>query len=87
MEAIKKKIAGLKKEMDLANEKVDTCETKAKQENFRADKIYDEVRDLGKKLIQLDKDYIVSKKNLEDSTAELEQCEKNFAKVYKNWNE
>lgn len=82
MEAIKKKIAALKMEMDGANEKVETNETKARQENMRADLIYDEVRDLEKKLAQLERDYTVSKANLEQSTADLEQCEKSWTKVY-----
>ncbi|KAK0181201.1 hypothetical protein PV327_003503 [Microctonus hyperodae] len=81
MEAIKKKIAALKMEMDAANEKVDANETKAKQEDFRADMLNDETRDLGKKLIQLEHDYEVSKTNLETSTVTLEQCEKSYTKA------
>ena len=81
MEAIKKKIAALKMEMDGANEKVEANEVKAKQENMRADKIYDEVRDLEKKLVQMEKDYEVSKSSLETSTTELERCEKAYTKV------
>ncbi|XP_017879703.1 tropomyosin-2-like [Ceratina calcarata] len=81
MEAIKKKIAALKQEMDAANEKVDANETKAKQENMRADKIYDEVRDLEKRLAQLERDYVVAKANLEQSTADLEQCEKSWSRA------
>lgn len=84
MEAIKKKIAALKMEMDAANEKVDANETKAKQEDFRADMLNDETRDLGKKLIQLEHDYEVSKVNLETSTVTLEQCEKSYTKVIIN---
>lgn len=85
MEAIKKKIASLKMEMDVANEKVETCENKARQENFRADQIYDEVRDLEKKLAQMERDYETSKINLEENTAELERCEKAYTKVYRNF--
>ena len=81
MEAIKKKIASLKKEMDEANEKVETNETKAKQENLRADMIYDEVRDLEKKLVQMEKDFETCKSSLETQSAELERCEKAFSKV------
>ena len=81
MEAIKKKIAALKLEMDAAMEKVELNETKAKQENMRADKIYDEVRDLEKRLAQLERDYEVSKTQLEQSTKDLEQCEKSYSKV------
>ena len=81
MEAIKKKIAALKMEMDAANEKVETNEVKAKQENFRADMIYDEVRDLEKKLAQMEKDYTTIKNNLEESSAELDRCEKAYTKV------
>ncbi|XP_011496236.1 PREDICTED: tropomyosin-2-like [Ceratosolen solmsi marchali] len=81
MEAIKKKIAALKMEMDAANEKVEANEVKAKQENLRADKIYDEVRDLEKKLVQMEKDYTDCKSSLETSTAELERCEKAYTKA------
>ncbi|XP_015591172.1 tropomyosin-2 [Cephus cinctus] len=81
MEAIKKKIAALKLEMDAANEKVEVNETKAKQENMRADKLYDEVRDLQKKLAQLERDYDITSTNLEQSTKDLEQCEKSYTKA------
>lgn len=81
MEAIKKKIASLKKEMDAANENVDLNDQKAKQENMRADKIYDEVRDLEKKLVTLERDYEVIKTNFENQSAALEKCEKAYAKV------
>lgn len=83
MEAIKKKIAALKMEMDAANEKVETNETKAKLENLRADKLNDDVRDLQKKLAQLERDYEVAKANLEQSTSDLEQCEKSWSRVCK----
>ncbi|XP_003395974.1 tropomyosin-2 [Bombus terrestris] len=81
MEAIKKKIAALKQEMDAANEKVEANEAKARSENFRADKLNDDVRDLQKKLAQLERDYGITKTNLEQSTADLEQCEKSWSKA------
>lgn len=81
MEAIKKKIAALKMEMDAANEKVEVNETKAKQENIRADRLNDDLRDLQKRLLQLERDYAVTKTQLETSTADLEQCEKSWSKV------
>lgn len=81
MEAIKKKIAALKMEMDRANETVETNETKARQENLRADLIYDEVRDLTKKLTTIEHDYEVAKANLESQSAALDVCEKSFTKV------
>ncbi|KAM0727708.1 Tropomyosin-2 [Formica fusca] len=81
MEAIKKKIAALKLEMDVANEKVEVNETKAKQENIRADRLNDDLRDLEKKLVQMERDYSVTKANLEQSTADLEQCEKSWSKA------
>lgn len=84
MEAIKKKIAALKQEMDAANEKVEANEAKARSENFRADKLNDDVRDLQKKLAQLERDYGITKTNLEQSTADLEQCEKSWSKVRKD---
>lgn len=84
MEAIKKKIAALKLEMDVASEKVEVNETKAKQENIRADRLNDDLRDLQKQLSQLERDYTVTKTNLEQSTADLEQCEKSWSKVRNN---
>ncbi|XP_029677986.1 tropomyosin-2-like [Formica exsecta] len=81
MEAIKKKIAALKLEMDVASEKVEVNETKAKQENIRADRLNDDLRDLEKKLVQMERDYSVTKANLEQSTADLEQCEKSWSKA------
>lgn len=84
MEAIKKKIAALKLEMDAANEKVEVNETKAKQENLKADRLNDDLRDLQKRLIQLERDYSITKANLEQSTADLEQCEKSWSKVRNN---
>lgn len=84
MEAIKKKIAALKLEMDAANEKVELNETKAKQEDIRADRLNDDLRDLQKKLTQLERDYGIAKTNLEQSTADLEQCEKSWSKVCNN---
>ncbi|KYQ60148.1 Tropomyosin-2 [Trachymyrmex zeteki] len=81
MEAIKKKIAALKLEMDAANEKVEVNETKAKQENIRADRLNDDLGDLQKRLSQLERDYTVTKANLEQSTADLEQCEKSWSKA------
>ncbi|XP_070165879.1 tropomyosin-2 [Polyergus mexicanus] len=81
MEAIKKKIAALKLEMDAANEKVEVNETKAKQENIRADRLNDDLRDLEKKLVQMERDYSIAKANLEQSTADLEQCEKSWSKA------
>lgn len=81
MDAIKKKIAALKMEMELAMEKVEANENKAKAENLRAETTNDEVRDLGKRLAQLERDYEISKTNLETQTAALEQCEKSFSKV------
>lgn len=81
MEAIKKKIAALKLEMEAAIEKVELNETKAKQENMRADKLNDEVRDLQKRLVQLEKDYDTAKTQLDQSTADLEQCEKSWSRA------
>ncbi|XP_057335415.1 tropomyosin-2-like [Microplitis mediator] len=81
MEAIKKKIAALKMEMDAANEKVEANETKVKQEDFRADLLLDEARALAQKLITLERDYEVAKVNLETTTVALETCEKAYAKA------
>lgn len=84
MEAIKKKIAALKLEMDAANEKVEVNETKAKQENVRADRLNDDLRDLQKRGAQLERDYSISKTQLEQSTADLEHCEKSWSRVRNN---
>ncbi|CAB0034503.1 unnamed protein product [Trichogramma brassicae] len=73
-------------EMDLANEKVEANEVKAKQENTRADMIYDEVRDLEKKLVQMEKDFETSKEVLDAQTAELERVEKAYTKVLEERN-
>ncbi|XP_066593409.1 tropomyosin-2-like [Prorops nasuta] len=81
MEAIKKKIAALKMEMDAANEQVEVNEKKAKQEDLRADSLNDELRDLQKRHAQLERDYTVAKAHLEQSTADLEQCEKSWSKA------
>ncbi|KAL6258504.1 tropomyosin-2-like [Pogonomyrmex barbatus] len=81
MEAIKKKIAALKLEMDAAMEKVEVNETKAKQENIRADRLNDDLSDLQKRLVQLERDYTITKTNLEQSTADLEQCEKSWSRA------
>ncbi|XP_011307189.1 tropomyosin-2 [Fopius arisanus] len=81
MEAIKKKIAALKMEMDAANEMVEANETKARQQNQRADFLYDEVRDTSKKLVTLEHDYEVAKVSLETQTVALEQCEKSWTKA------
>lgn len=81
MEAIKKRIAALKMEMDRANETVDTNEAKARQENLRADLLFEEVRDLERKHAQMERDFEETKANLETRSVELERCEKAFAKV------
>lgn len=81
MEAIKKQIAMFKKELDEANEKAEENETKAKAASLSVERLNDEVKDLAKKLIQLEKDYVVSKSLLEKNTAELERCETAYTKV------
>ncbi|XP_015124572.1 tropomyosin-1 [Diachasma alloeum] len=81
MEAIKKKIAALKMEKDTANEMVEANETKARQQDMKADLLFDEVRDLTKKLATLEHDYEVAKVSLETQTVALEQCEKSWTKA------
>ena len=76
MDAIKKKMQAMKLEKDNAVDKADTCENQAKDANARADKLKEEVRDLEKKLVQVEADLISSKEQLEKANQELEEKEK-----------
>lgn len=76
MDAIKKKMQAMKLEKDNAMDKADTCEGQAKDANMRAEKVNEEVRDLGKKFIQVELDFANAKNQLELSNRELEEKEK-----------
>ena len=76
MDAIKKKMQAMKLEKDNAIDKADTCENQAKDANTRAEKVNEEVRELAKKLVQVEADLITSKEALENANKELEDKEK-----------
>nr|CAD7423156.1 unnamed protein product [Timema monikensis] len=76
MDAIKKKMQAMKLEKDNAQDKADTCEGQAKDANLRADKVNEDVRDLVKKLAQVEGDLVATKNNLEQANKDLEEKEK-----------
>lgn len=76
MDAIKKKMQAMKLEKDNAIDKADTCENQAKDANARCEKLNEEVRDLEKKLVQVEADLVSSKEQLEKANHELEEKEK-----------
>lgn len=81
MNAIKKRLQTLKVEKDLAMDKADTCEQKAKEAARKEEKLRDEVRELVKKLSQMEHDYGVSTAQLVKSNEDLEATEKAFMLV------
>jgi len=78
MDAIKKKMQAMKLEKDNAQDKADTCEGQAKDANLRADKVNEEVRDLGKKFTQVETDLVNAKHQLELANQDLEEKEKSL---------
>ncbi|WP_407809606.1 tropomyosin, partial [Staphylococcus aureus] len=54
MEAIKKKMQAMKLEKDNAVDRADTAENQAKDAGLRAEKTEEEVRDLQKKIQQIE---------------------------------
>ncbi|KYN37321.1 Tropomyosin-2 [Trachymyrmex septentrionalis] len=72
MNAIKKRLQTLKLEKDLAMDKADLCDQQAKEANRREEKLRDEVRELAKKLMQMEHDLEVSKAQLIKSNRNLE---------------
>lgn len=76
MDAIKKKMQAMKLEKDNAMDKADTCEGQSKDANMRVEKLQEEVRDLGKKFVQVEVDLVNAKSNLEQANHELEEKEK-----------
>lgn len=81
MDAIKKKMQAMKLEKDNATDKADTCEGQAKDANLRADKINEEVRDLQKKLTQIEIDLVNNKNALEKANKDLEDKDKALTAV------
>ncbi|EFN74685.1 Tropomyosin-2 [Camponotus floridanus] len=76
MNAIKKQLQMLKLEKDLAMDKADLCDQQAKEANRREEKLRDEVRELAKKLMQMEHDLKVSKAQLIKSNKDLEMKER-----------
>lgn len=81
MDAIKKKMQAMKLEKDNAQDKADAMEGQFKDANARAEKINEEVRELQKKLSQVENDLVTNKQLLEDSNKELENKEKQLTQV------
>lgn len=71
----------LKIEKDLAMDKADLCDQQAKEANRREEKLRDEVRELAKKLVQMERDLELSKAQLEKSNRDLEQKERIYIVV------
>lgn len=71
MNAIKKRLQTLKLEKDLAMDKADLCDQQAKEANRKEEKLRDEVRELAKKLVQMEHDLEVSKAQLIKSNRDL----------------
>lgn len=83
MNAIKKQLQTLKLEKDLAMDKADLCDQQAKEANRREEKLKDEVRELAKKLMQMQHDLEVSKAQLIKSNRNLEMKERVYIVVSK----
>lgn len=81
MNAIKKRLQTLKLEKDLAMDKADLCDQQAKEANRREEKLKDEVRELAKKLVQMEHDLEVSKIQLIKSNKNLEMKERVYIVV------
>lgn len=81
MNAIKKQLQMLKLEKDLAMDKADLCDQQAKEANRREEKLRDEVRELAKKLMQMEHDLKVSKAQLIKSNKDLEMKERIYIVV------
>lgn len=86
MNAIKKRLQTLKVEKDLAMDKADTCDQQAKEANRKAEMLKDEVRDLAKKLYQMEHDYEVSTTQLAKSNVDLETTERDYLVVSRTSN-
>jgi len=84
MNAIKKRLQTLKLEKDLAMDRADLCDQQAKEANRREEKLRDEVRELAKKLVQMEHDLEVSKAQLLKSNRGLEMKERVYIVVSKS---
>merc|ERR1712079_930217 len=73
MEAIKKKMQAMKLDKDNAMDQADACEQKAKDANIRAEKAEEEVRDLQKKMQQLESDLDVTQEKFMNANQRLEE--------------
>lgn len=83
MNAIKKRLQTLKLEKDLAMDKADLCDQQAKEANRREEKLRDEVRELAKKLMQMEHDLEVSRAQQIKSNRDLEIKERVYIVVSK----
>lgn len=81
MNAIKKRLQMLKLEKDLAMDKADLCDQQAKEANRKEEKLRDEVRELAKKLAQMEHDLGVSKAQLIESNKNLVMKERVYIVV------
>lgn len=81
MNAIKKRLQTLKLEKDLAMDKADLCDQQAKEADRREEKLRDEVRELAKKLMQMEHDLDVNKAQLLTSNRSLEMKERVYIVV------
>ena len=81
MNAIKKRLQTLKIEKDFALERADACDQQSKEANRREEKLMDEVRELAKKLMQMQQDLQSNKSQLVQSNLNLEKKEKAFLSV------
>lgn len=81
MNAIKKRLQTLKLEKDLAMDKADLCDQQAKEADRREEKLRDEVRELAKKLVQMERDLKVSKIQLVKSNRNLVMKERVYIVV------
>lgn len=62
-------------------DRADMCDQQAKEANRREEKLRDEVRELAKKLVQMERDLELSKAQLEKSNRDLEQKERVYIVV------
>lgn len=81
MNAIKKRLQTLKLEKDLAMDRADLCDQQAKEANRREERLRDDVRELAKKLVQMENDLEVSKTQLLKSNKNLEIKERVYIVV------
>ena len=81
MNAIKKRLQTLKIEKDLAIEKADACDQQSKEAKRKEEKLMDEVRQLSKKLSQMQQDLELNKTQLVQSNFNLDRKEKALMSV------